>query len=347
MKILVIQQKMIGDVLTSSILFEALRKKFPDADLHYLIQPHTIAVVENNPFIDKVVLFYPERSRGISGLLNFAHKIRGEKYDIVIDVYAKLNSAIITAISGAKTRISYKKWYTSFVYTKTFNLNEDPVTEAGVAIENRMLLLQVIDMDFPLKIKPKIFLTENEKSTARAKLLHAGIDLEKPLFMIAILGSSIEKTYPGEFMADVLDFLVSRCNAQMIFNYNPKQEYEARAIVEKCESNTIERSHLNIFGASLREFLALTSHCDALIGNEGGAVNMAKAMDIPTFSIFSPQIEKKVWAVYQDELNVAVHIDDYPIKNDQASNAKAYERFRPGLFYPQLDLFLKELKKIK
>jgi len=37
MKILVIQIKMIGDVLTSSILFEALRKEFPTAELHYMI----------------------------------------------------------------------------------------------------------------------------------------------------------------------------------------------------------------------------------------------------------------------------------------------------------------------
>src|SRR5690606_29017622 len=120
MKILIIQPKMIGDVLTSSILFKALRKKYPDAELSYLIQPHTLAVVEKNPFIDRIVLFDPEKYKGFSGLINFAHEVRAGNYDIVIDVYAKINSAIITAISGANTRISYNKWYTSFAYTKTF-----------------------------------------------------------------------------------------------------------------------------------------------------------------------------------------------------------------------------------
>ncbi len=47
MKILVIQQKMIGDVLTSSILFEALRLKYPNAQLDYLINEHTFPVVQN------------------------------------------------------------------------------------------------------------------------------------------------------------------------------------------------------------------------------------------------------------------------------------------------------------
>src|SRR5690606_32765749 len=96
---------------------------------------------------------------------------------------------------------------------------------------------------------------------------------------------------------------------------------------------------------SLREFLALTSHCDALIGNEGGAVNMAKALNIPTFSIFSPQIEKKVWAVYQDELNVAVHIDDFQVKEEEKAGKTGYDRFSPDLFNSQLNLFLEKVKE--
>ena len=342
-KILVIQQKMIGDVLTSSILFEALREKYPDAELHHLIQPHTSPVVENNPFIDRLVFFDPQEYKGIKGLFKFAHQVRAQKYDIVIDVYAKLNSAIITAISGAKTRISYKKWYTSSVYTKTFSLNKEPKTRAGVAIENRMLLLQGIEKNFPVECKPKIYLKQEEISFARQRLSESGIGTEKPLIMIAILGSSPEKTYPAGYMAEILDFIVEKAGAQLIFNYNPKQEAEARAIVERCKPGTKRSIHFEVFGNGLREFLALTSHCDALIGNEGGAVNMAKAIDIPTFSIFSPQIEKKVWAVYQDELNVAVHIDDYLDQKNNSTGERTYENFIPSLLQPHLDEFLKRL----
>ena len=46
MKILVIQQKMIGDVLVSSILCENLRYAYPDAQIDYLIYDSTKTVVE-------------------------------------------------------------------------------------------------------------------------------------------------------------------------------------------------------------------------------------------------------------------------------------------------------------
>jgi heptosyltransferase-2 len=61
-----------------------------------------------------------------------------------------------------------------------------------------------------------------------------------------------------------------------------------------CKPATQKNVFFEVFGKSLREFMAITSHCDALIGNEGGAVNMAKALDIPTFSIFSPQIKNQI-----------------------------------------------------
>ena len=59
MKVLVIQIKMIGDVLASTVICEAIKKEHPDWEVHYLIQKSTFPVVENNPFIDKVIFHYP------------------------------------------------------------------------------------------------------------------------------------------------------------------------------------------------------------------------------------------------------------------------------------------------
>ena len=57
MKILVIQQKMIGDVLLSSILCNSLRKAYPTAQIDYLVHENTVPVLENNPNIDTIIRF--------------------------------------------------------------------------------------------------------------------------------------------------------------------------------------------------------------------------------------------------------------------------------------------------
>lgn len=349
MKILVIQQKMIGDVLTSSILFEALRSKYPDAELHYLVEQQTEPVVANNPHIDKLLLLDPKKHRSFPALVSYGRKIRSEQYEVVIDVYAKISSAILTGLSGAGKKISYHKWYTSLAYTHTLGLKKTPETEAGLAIENRMLLLRPISSGFPPQLKPKIYLSKQEKDFARDLLRKSGVSQANPLLMISILGSSPAKTYPLEYMAEILDRIVAYANPQLLFNYIPNQQEQAQQLFDMCAPATRKKVFFQVFGRSLREFMAITSCCDALVGNEGGAVNIAKALGIPTFSVFSPQIKKENWSLYEDgSQNVSVHLKDHqPALFENRSRKELtkkaphfYELLHPNLIFVPLKGFL-------
>ncbi|NRR91864.1 glycosyltransferase family 9 protein [Winogradskyella undariae] len=354
MKILVIQQKMIGDVLATSILFEAIKQKYPNSELHYVINSHTFPVVENNPFVDYFHFFTPEHEKSKLKLFKFAKDLNKESFDVVIDVYIKLSSKLITFLSKAKTKISIDKGQKSLIYNHTFKHKLKADTNAGLAIENRLQLLTPLDID-PLKIvRPKIYLTENEKNEAKLFLESNNIDLEKPLFMIGVLGSGSNKTYPFEYMAKVIDQIVlEQPDSQILFNYIPKQEADAKAILDLCTAETKKKVYFKVFGKSLRSFLAITSYCDALIGNEGGAINMAKALYIPTFTIFSPWIKKEAWNMFDDgQKHVSAHLKDFNkapyqnIKHPKILKSKAselYLDFKPSYFESDLKEFLKLL----
>ena len=347
---------MIGDVLTSSILFEALKQKYPASRIDYLIHSHTAAVVENNPFIDELILFDPKEDQKPAAFFDFLKTIRRQQYDVVIDVYAKINTAVISRFSNAKIRISYDKWYTRNAYTHTFKNKKKSDTNAGLAIENRMQLLQALSPDFPVELKPKIYLSSREKEMAKQRLVADGIVLEKPLIMCGILGSSEIKTYPLPYMAQVLDFIVDKTGAQLLFNYIPKQVETAGQLYDLCKPETQKQIFFDIFGTSLRDFMAITSFCDALIGNEGGAVNMAKALDVPTFAIFSPQIKKQNWSIYEnDTTNVSVHLSDFREQELEGLTVSEitkkapdfYKLLTPNLIFAKLETFLKTNSELK
>ncbi len=340
---------MIGDVLTSSILFEALRHKYPNAQLHYLINEHTYPVVQNHPFIDQFVFFTKVAENSKKELFKLAQSIKASKYDVVIDVYSKLSSNIITFFSGAKTKISYHKSYTTFVYTD--NVKRKKTSESqSLAIENRLQLLEPLGIETQL-IKPKIYLSDDEIEQSKAFLKAHSINIENPIIMIGVLGSGPNKTYPHQYMAEVIDTVYTETNAQILFNYIPKQKELAKDIYNSCNNKTQNAIFFNVFGNSLREFLAITHHCDALIGNEGGAINMAKALNVPTFSIFSPWIDKATWSLFEDEKNISVHLKDFkpeiytkPEKAFKNEADKLYEKFTPNLFKEKLVGFLKSIK---
>lgn len=350
MKILVIQQKMIGDVLTSSILFEVLRTKYPNAQLDYLVNSHTLPVIENNPNIDNFILFTKEEEQSKLALLKFAKKLKPKQYDVLIDVYSKLSSNIISLFSGAKTKISYHKSYSTFIYSHNIKRLQKTENKTSLAIVNRLQLLKPLGIE-ATSVKPKIYLTKEEITTSKQFLKDHNINFNQPLYMISVLGSGTNKTYPFPYMAKVVDRIVMQTKGQILFNYIPNQEAQAKAIYNLCLPETQKHIFFEVFGKNLREFLAITKHCDALIGNEGGAINMAKALDIKTFAIFSPWISKNTWSLFEDDnTHVSVHLKDYKAelyankaeKEMKKDALKLYEDFSPEFFKEKLKDFLKQ-----
>jgi ADP-heptose:LPS heptosyltransferase len=78
-KILVIQQKMIGDVLLSSILCNSLRKAYPTAQIDYLVHENTVPVLENNPNIDTIIRFTEKHKSSRRAFLKLGKKNKSRK----------------------------------------------------------------------------------------------------------------------------------------------------------------------------------------------------------------------------------------------------------------------------
>lgn len=354
MRILVMQQKMIGDVLTSSLLCENLRRHLPDARVHFLSHRGAAAVLQNNPAIERIHAYAaraPWRER-----LRLAGELRASGFDVVIDVYGKWESLLMTAAIRARRSIGYRKWYSAAFYT-------DPVTRVAkssaglpLAIEHRLQLLAPVlgDVDrAALVTRPRLHVAPDERDAAAALLDRHGIDRGQPLLMIGALGSEPRKSYPLAAMARLLDRVVDRTGARLLFNYLPSQRADAQALFDRCAERTRAHIALDLYAGGLREFIALLAQCDALIGNEGGAVNMARALDIPSFSIFSPWIPRAVWDINDDGHHPAVHLADFApqlVAGRSTADLKRdvdalYAAFRPVDIEPVLDRFVDALGK--
>lgn len=342
---------MIGDVLASTVICENLKKFYPNCIIDFVANRNTLAVLQENPFIDNIIVFEEKYRKSKYDFLKFVFQFRKKKYDVVIDAYQKLESKLITLFSRAPLKISYKKPFSSLVYNKTI-IRE--TTEAPIprAIKHRLLLLSYVNI--PLQdcvTNAKIYLRKDEISQAKVFLEKNNVSLEKPLIMMSIVGSNKSKTYPHEYMAKVVDVITSQLDATILFNYMPSQRDEALNIYNLCNLHSRNHIKIDVIADSLRDFLGVLHHCNAVIGNEGGAINMGKALNKHSFCIFTPTVKKGAWFVANDEKHMAVHINDYKpqlfkgkkkkeIKNEASS---LYKEFRPELFTDKLQEFLKNI----
>ena len=347
-RFLVVQQKMIGDVLASTIICECLKHHFPKAEIHIVANENTLPVLQENPFIDKVIIFKKEYRDSKMVFYRFLKSLKKTEYSAVIDAYGKLESNLITFFAKSNEKIGRRKWYTSWIYSEPIYQPLIPDNEIPLAISNRLMLLDPLISKNKKIFYPKIFLTPGEWKKAKSTIANLKNTAEEKIIMIGILGSGPEKTYPSKYMAEVLETICENCDAKLLFNYIPIQKKEALEIYNLCSIGTQNRIEIDFYASSLRDFIGILSQCDMLIGNEGGTVNMAKALNIPSFSFFSPFIVKGAWhgRVYKN--HEGIHLRDYKpelfgdmSKKEIKKNIYTlYQNFEPTLFKEEMIHFL-------
>ena len=349
-RILVIQHKMIGDVLISSLLCENLKRSYPEATIDYLINSNTLPVLENNPFIDNLIVFNEKEQKGFLNLVKFSNEVSLNNYDVIVDAYSKLQSWVNVFINKAPVKISYKKPGREFIYTNNIEKHKEAKTHLGLSIEHRLALLEPFGITNPVATEPKLYLTDNEINEAKSVFRKHQVDSSRKTVMISLLGSDETKTYPLDQMAKMVNHIGENYNVNILFNYFPNQKDQALEVYNQLTESTKSKVYFDLLGDDLRSFIAIANECDLIVGNDGGAINMSKAVGKKSFIIFSPWIDKNVWATFEDGVNhVSVHLKDYfPNKFENLKNGQIkktvnsfYSLFDFELFKTKLDSFLK------
>ena len=101
MKILLVRLRLIGDVVLTTPLLRALRRRYPDAQLTYLVEPAAAPIVRGNRHINTLVV--APKTRGLARLsddLSVAWRLRREAVDIAIDLHGGPRAAWFTWASG-------------------------------------------------------------------------------------------------------------------------------------------------------------------------------------------------------------------------------------------------------
>ena len=325
-------------MLASSVIAENLKKIDPEIRIDFFCYKPATAVLENNPFVDRVIPFNDKELKKIAVLNQYANQIRDEQYDYVLDPYAKLQSRFISLKSKATRRVSYNKPLFKYIYTDVVEKLKIPSEETScTAIDNRVsLVVPLSEKSFPLSIHPKIYLTEEEIREGREVMENANLDFSRKTLMIGILGSNEDKSWPIDYMTQLIAHIQEFYNFNILFNYIPSQQSTVDKI--KAGLKSTDKIYLDIMGKSVREFIKILAHCDAFVGNEGGAVNMSKALNIPTFSIYSPHKFPKDWGCFEDgHKHVSVHFQDL---NRHCANTKSEKRLlkNASKYYKELKL---------
>ena len=110
-KFLIIRFSSIGDIVLTTPVIRCLRKKFPDATIHFLTKQNFKNILEHNPYLDKI------HTLGDSFEL-MLHELNTEEYDYVIDLHHNLRTLRVKRFLKNVKAFSFNKLNVEkFIYT--------------------------------------------------------------------------------------------------------------------------------------------------------------------------------------------------------------------------------------
>jgi ADP-heptose:LPS heptosyltransferase len=111
-KFLIIRFSSIGDIVLTTPVVRCLRKKFPEAEIHFVTKTAFKDIVANNPYINKVHTL----GDNFDEMLN---ELKAENFDYIIDLHHNLRTLRVKRFLKGVKSFSYNKLnIEKFIYTK-------------------------------------------------------------------------------------------------------------------------------------------------------------------------------------------------------------------------------------
>ena len=105
MKVLIIRNDKLGDLILSFPAFYFIKQHIPNAQIHAFVPSYTSEIANNYKWIDKVIID-PGSKSNFSSQVDTLKKIRLEKYDAIITLYSSTRVGIFSFLSGVKYRLA-------------------------------------------------------------------------------------------------------------------------------------------------------------------------------------------------------------------------------------------------
>ena len=108
--LLVVQTSFLGDVVLTTPLVSALRRRLAPRRLAVLVRPEAVPLVAGHPDVDQVLVDDKRGAeRGALGWLRTARRLRAERFEVAVSPHRSLRTALVLAAAGIPRRIGFRE----------------------------------------------------------------------------------------------------------------------------------------------------------------------------------------------------------------------------------------------
>lgn len=296
-RILLLRPRLIGDVVFTTPIVRALRRRFPCAHLAYLVEPAAAPILEGNPHLNRLIVVPSAtgvtrlRLDAVTGL-----QLRRERYDIAIDLHGGPRSAWLTWMSGAPTRIGYTIRGRSWMYTHAVARPADDAPRHSVV--NQWDLLTPLDIAAPDPARDAVEMPADAavEARVRARLEQAGVTRNHALVVLHVSASNPFRRWPEAAFSRLIDLLARRDPARrFVLTAGPSDVAAAGRVAAGARDllGPLAGGVVDIGDFDLGELRALAALAAVYIGGDSGPAHVAATTPTPIVQLLGPTLPER------------------------------------------------------
>lgn len=307
----------VGDVVMATPALRAVRGRFSEAHIAWLIRPNTLDVVQGMPWADEIIPWQPVRS-GFSKAwdpFRLAGRLRRGRFDTALLLSNAFRAALVTKLAGIGRRVGYDRDGRGLLLTTGLKprRNTDPRNASRYAFVSAVRAYNELAVALgcePPSEEMALFTTAEDEAMVEERLSGWGIAGHHPLVVINPGASfGISKLWLPQRYAAVGDSLIDRQDARIVLTCGPGEESLAWRIHDtmRREAFVVDQPR-----GTLGQLKALIRRCDLLLNNDTGPRHFAKAFGRPVVTVFGSTHPEWTHTDYPLERIVRVPVDCGP-----------------------------------
>lgn len=286
--ILVVRLSARGDVMFATPVIRALRRRYPDAHLTWVVERAASDVVLHNPGLDEVIVWDRKAwkdhiTKGRLGearrsFRRFRERLQAREYDLAIDMQGLLRSGWVTWLSGAPVRVGLgSKEGSSVLMTHRYPTGIDIAHMSG---EPRLMAewLGLDTSEFALDLH----LEEDVRSGARTALERAGV--AGPFVLLVPFTTRPWKHWVEERWGPLASELRRELGIPVVLAGGPADRPAADRVLASAGGDLVDL----VGKTSLGEAVAVVSQASLVVGVDTALTHAAHAFRRPAICVFGP-----------------------------------------------------------
>jgi len=291
-KFLLVRLGSLGDVIHAIPSAAALRARYPDAQIDWLVDPRYVPVLQLVEGLNDAIPVDPRRS--VAALPGTIRRLRRARYDAAVDLQGLLKSAVLARAAGARRVIGFPREHLRETASRFFyDEMPDPGAEAHVIRKNLALIgaLGVEDrrIAFPLKLWRTV-----TGDTAVAGFGPEGYALINP-------GAAWpNKRWPPQRFGALAAEIRERIGVRSLVLWGPGEEGVASLVVSSSRGAAELSPRTNIV-----DIFAIARRAKLMVSGDTGPLHIAAAVGTPVVALFGPTFSERNGPWSSDDITIS------------------------------------------